>query len=82
MILIRIHKGGWVFNGNVAEFSIDKYMLQLAMLFEHKQRGVERVTALLAKTADNAKHFKYVLERFIQSLPFIFVDICRITFIS
>ena len=26
MILIRIHKGGWVFNGNVAEFSIDKYI--------------------------------------------------------
>jgi predicted transcriptional regulator len=25
LILIRIHKGGWVFNGNVAEFSIDKY---------------------------------------------------------
>ena len=27
MILIRIHKGGWVFNGNVAEFSIDKYRM-------------------------------------------------------
>ena len=29
LILIRIHKGGWVFNGNVAEFSIDKYIILL-----------------------------------------------------
>ena len=37
MILIRIHKGGWVFNGNVAEFSIDKYIILFLRLTDDRE---------------------------------------------
>ena len=49
MILIRIHKGGWVFNGNVAEFSIDKYSnvnIKELITFHEKYRKTATVTAV------------------------------------